>query len=285
MKNQLQTITWITILTFLLTACVPSNNSTAVPLVSPTPTTQVGTYAAPILGIEDQMLNTSDKILKNEFDTMLQKSAELNSFSGSVLVIQNGSVILSSGYGFSDREKNIPNTSQTRFPICSLTKQFTAMAILMLQEQGKLNVQDGICRYLTDCPEPWEPITIHQLLTHTSGIPDLVEEFWTRDVTSPVPLEQLIAEAKSRSVVSQPGEDFSYNNTGYILLGRIIESTSGQTYATFLKENIFQPLKMWNTSFDPNPQIWQLGTKTKPKLLHPLSICGWVFPQVRCTRL
>jgi len=96
-------------------------------------------------------------------------------------VVQNGNLILSSGYGFADREKNIQNTSQTRFPICSLTKQFTALAILMLQEQGKLNVQDGICRYLTECPETWEPITIHQLLTHTSGIPDLFEDYWIPD--------------------------------------------------------------------------------------------------------
>jgi len=259
MKSQLQTNAWITLLMFLLTACAPSNNSTAVPIVSPTPTTQMGTFAAPTPSIEDQMLNTSGKTLKNEIDTMLQKSAELNSFSGSVLVAQNGNVILSSGYGFADRENNIPNTSQTRFPICSITKQFTAMAVLMLQEQGRLDVQDGICQYITDCPEPWNPITIHQLLTHTSGIPDLLEEFWTTNVSSPIPLEQLIADAKSRPLVFQPGEKFSYSNTGYILLGKIIESASGQTYGTFLKENIFQPLKMLSTGFDPSRDDLAIG--------------------------
>jgi len=270
MKNQLRIIARIALLTFLLAACVPPNNP---PVVAPA---QPYNLETPEPSVEAQITEAPDgKALSNELDAMLQKAAELNTFSGSVLITQNGSVILSSGYGFADREKNIPNTSQTRFPICSLTKQFTAMAILMLQEQGKLNVQDGICRYLTDCPKPWEPITIHQLLTHTSGIPDLMEEFWTLDVTSPVPLEQLIANAKSIPVVSQPGKEFSYNNTGYILLGKIIESASGQTYGTFLKENIFQPLEMLNTGFDPNPTDLAIGYKDQTEAVAP-SFNLWV---------
>jgi len=245
------------LLIFLLVACVPLSNPSNVQTVSPTPFTPPYNFETSVPNVEAP----EHKSLNNELDAMLQKATELNTFNGSVLVIQNGNVILSSGYGFADRERNIPNTSQTRFPICSITKQFTAMAILILQEQGRLNVQDGICQYLTDCPELWDPITIHQLLTHTSGIPDLLEEFWTRDVTSSIPLEQLITDAKSRLLVSPPGEDISYNNTGYILLGKIIESASGQTYGTFLQENIFQPLKMSNTGFDPNPTDLAIGYK------------------------
>ena len=110
---------------------------------------------------------------------MFQKITKAGVFSGSVLVAQNGQVILSKGYGFANREQKIPNTAQTRFRLASITKQFTAMAIMMLQEQGKLNVQDKICAYITDCPEAWKPITIHQLLTHTSGIPDTMDTTYT----------------------------------------------------------------------------------------------------------
>ena len=173
-------------------------------------------------------------------------------FNGSALAAQNGHVILSQGYGLADQEKKNPNTGQTKFRIAQNTWQFTAMAIMMLQEQGKLHVQDKICTYLTDCPEAWQPITLHQLLTHTSGIPDGSDSFYTRDFTSSVPLEQMIADAKTKPLDSQLGEKFSYDNMGYILLGKIIEAVSGQKYEAFLQKNIFKPLQMSNTGYDPN---------------------------------
>jgi len=260
MKNQLQTIAQTTLLIVLLTACVSSSDPNVDQIASPISATQMYNLETPVSGIDAQITEALEgQTLSNEFDNMLQKATELKVFSGSVLVVQNGNEILSSGYGFADREKNIPNTSQTRFPICSITKQFTAMAILMLQEQGRLNVQDGICQYLTTCPESWEPITIYQLLTHTSGIPDLLEDYWILDITSHTPLEQLIVDAKSRPLTSPPGEDFNYNNTGYVFLGKIIESASGQPYGTFLKENIFQPLGMLNTGFEPAQNDLAIG--------------------------
>jgi CubicO group peptidase (beta-lactamase class C family) len=181
---------------------------------------------------------------------MLQKVTKAGLFSGSILVAQNGQVILSKGYDFADREKKIPNTAQTKFRIASITKQFTAMAIMILQEQGKLNVQDKICAYLTDCPEAWKPITIHQLLTHTSGIPDTPSAFYSQEITSSLPLEQSIADAKTKPLDFQPGEKFSYNNRGYVLLGKIIEAVSGQSYEAFLQKHIFEPLQMTSTGFD-----------------------------------
>src|SRR5512141_3126754 len=91
-------------------------------------------------------------------------------FSGAILVAQKGNVLISQGYGLADRENDVPNTSQTKFAIGSMTKGFTAMAIMILQERGQLTVQDPICDYLSDCPAAWTSITMHKLLTHTSGI-------------------------------------------------------------------------------------------------------------------
>ena len=105
-------------------------------------------------------------------DTYLSKLAKARLFSGSVLIARNGDVLVRTGYGEADRVKHVVNTAQTKFRLGSITKQFTAMAILILQARGKLNVQDHICTYLSDCPATWQEISIHQLLTHTSGIPD-----------------------------------------------------------------------------------------------------------------
>ena len=107
-----------------------------------------------------------------DIDTLLGNLADQSLFTGSVLIAKQGKVLLSKGYGLADRGRNIPNTPQTRFRLGSLTKQFTAMAILILEKQGKLNVKDPMCKYVPDCPPDWEAITIKHLLTHTSGIPD-----------------------------------------------------------------------------------------------------------------
>jgi len=200
---------------------------------------------------------------------MLQKSAQSKTFSGSVLVAQYGQVILSKGYGLADREKKIPNTAQTRFRIYSITKGFTATAILMLQEQGKLNVQESICEYFVSCPEAWKPITIHYLLTHTSGIPDTVWPHLTQEIsqviTSTLPLEKGITDLKTKPLVYQPGDHWEYNQTGYVLLGKIIESSSGQTYEAFLQKNIFEPLHMSNTGYDHNRDDLAIGYKDSTK--------------------
>ncbi len=233
-----------------LTACAPATTPvlptvTNPPLPTETPVPPTNTPAptitpAPTLDVEK---------LNADLDTMLQKITKAGVFSGSILVAQNGQVILSKGYNFADREQKIPNTAATKFCIASITKQFTAMAIMMLQEQGKLDVQDKLCAYLTDCPEVWKPITIHQLLTHTSGIPDTFGAFYLDEITSTLPLEQMLADAKAKPLDFQPGETFWYNNTGYNLLGRIIEVVSGQTYAAFLQQQIFDPLQMTSTGF------------------------------------
>jgi CubicO group peptidase (beta-lactamase class C family) len=181
--------------------------------------------------------------------------------SGSVLVEQNG-MLFDRGYGLADIVAHIPNTPQTRFRIGSITKQFTAMAILMLQDRGKLHVQDHICRYIPACPSDWQPITIAELLTHTSGIPDYTNfSDFVATWTQPTTPEELIARFKDMPLDFPPGSVFRYSSSGYVLLGYIIERVSDESYATFLREHIFVPLKMTNTGYDStHPSLPQHAT-------------------------
>jgi CubicO group peptidase (beta-lactamase class C family) len=195
----------------------------------------------------------SDQHIIFQADTYLSKLTKAKLFSGSVLIARNGKVLLSKGYGEADRKKQVANTAQTKFRIASLTKQFTAMAILILEAQCKLNVQDRICTYLSECPNSWQNITLHQLLTHTSGIPDFggFPDYLTTQGLPSSPT-QTVARFKDKPLDFQPGEKFNYSSSGYIVLGVIIERASGATYEAFLRDNIFVPLQMVNSGYDHN---------------------------------
>jgi len=191
------------------------------------------------------------KEVLSEIDTSISDLAENKRFSGSILIAQGDQVLLSKGYGQADIERGEPNTPQTRFRIYSVTKGFTATAILILQDQGTLNVQDHLCEYIVDCPAAWQEITIHHILTHTSGISDKIffEKIAGRQEEQFTPAE-LIALFKDAPLDFQPGQEWRYSNPGYILLGYIIEQVSGQTYEEFLQEHIFSPLNLLNTGYD-----------------------------------
>ena len=182
------------------------------------------------------------KTLGAEIDALVQEKNREGLYDGAVLVARDGQVILSQGYGFADREKKIPNTPQTKFRIASITKQFTAMAIVLLQEQGKLNVDDSICNYITDCQEIFEPVTIRHLLSQSAGLPNTT--------AYSVPGDQMVSEFAT--LFFPPGEQFMYQDVTYELAGRIIETVSGQSYGSFLQENIFEPLGMSNSGVDGN---------------------------------
>ena len=193
-------------------------------------------------------------------DVWLSQQGNDGKFSGAVLVARQGDVLLSQGYGLADREQNLPNMAQTRFRLGSITKQFTAMAILILKARGKLDVKDPICNYITDCPSTWEGITIDHLLTHTSGIPDLISlPDYRSTLATPSPPKQTIARFKDLPLDFQPGEKWSYSNSGYIVLGYIIERTSGQSYEDFLQQSIFTPLNLSNTGYDHNSSSLAVG--------------------------
>jgi CubicO group peptidase (beta-lactamase class C family) len=196
-------------------------------------------------------LRSSTRSPVTQIDAFLTRLVALQGFSGAVLVARKGHILLSKGYGGADLDRHVPNTPTTEFRIGSITKQFTALAILLLQEQGKLHVTDHLCRYVPQCPKDWQPITIHQLLTHTSGIPNYTAlpgyVAWKMYPATPT---QLIAHVKDKPLDFKPGTRWRYSNSGYVLLGYIIEKVSGESYATFLQQHIFAPLRLSHTGYD-----------------------------------
>ena len=184
-------------------------------------------------------------------DEYMNAFVKVKGIGGAVLLARDGKILVSKGYGSANAELNVPNASNTKFRIGSVTKQFTSAAVMILQERGKLSVKDAACKYLENCPDAWKEVTIHQLLTHTSGIPSFtaIPEWKTKRVLNLTPAE-VIAMVKDAPLKFKSGEDYDYSNTGYFLLGLIIEKASGQTYEAFLKENIFAPLKMNDTGYD-----------------------------------
>ncbi|HEV7905545.1 MAG TPA: serine hydrolase [Pyrinomonadaceae bacterium] len=185
-------------------------------------------------------------------DDFLKSTVEKSHFSGAILIAREGRVLVREGYGMANVEHDVPAMPETKFRIGSLTKQFTAAAILMLQERGKLQTQDAICKHLPECLAAWQQITIHQLLTHTSGIPNVDH---TVEARAPMSLAYTLQTFKEQPLEFTPGARFQYSNTNYLLLGYIIESISGRPYDRFLDENIFRPLKMSNTGYDNQEHI------------------------------
>jgi len=182
------------------------------------------------------------------------------SFTGSVLIARDGKILLKKGYGEADRIKKIPNTERTKFRIASVTKQFTAMAILNLQSRGKLDLQDSVCAYISTCPPAWQTITLHHLLTHTSGLPDYYSSpDWAFYQATPMAPSEIIEHFIDKPLDFQPGEKWNYSNSGYEVLGTLIEQVTGTTYETFIKENILLPLNMIDTGYLENTDDLSIG--------------------------
>jgi CubicO group peptidase (beta-lactamase class C family) len=187
----------------------------------------------------------------SQFEEYMQRSVKLKHFSGAVLVSKDDQTLFAKGYGFANAEHDVPNTTQTKFRLGSITKQFTAMAILILSERGKLKLDDPVGKYIDDSPKAWEAVTIHHLLTHTSGVPSYTDDLsYGVKLTMPETVKTMIARFRDKPLDFKPGEKFHYSNSGYFLLGAIIEKISGQTYEAFLKKEIFDPLDMHDTGYD-----------------------------------
>ncbi len=180
-----------------------------------------------------------------KLDAYMNALTDAGQFAGAVLVAQNGTVLLSKGYGMANDACSVPNTPQTVFRIASNTKQFTAAAIMKLQEQGRLNVTDLITKYIPDAPPQWKDIRIDELLNHTSGMP----REGGYDVTDPtnIVLPDLVHRFYALPLDFEPGTNYSYSNNGYITLSYIIEQASGQSYDEYLYQNVFKPLGMYST--------------------------------------
>jgi CubicO group peptidase (beta-lactamase class C family) len=189
--------------------------------------------------------------LKPKIEQYLDAQAQVNRFGGAVLVARNGEVLFSKGYGPANAEWDIPNTPETKFRLGSITKQFTAAAVLRLQEQKKLSVQDPVCSHVSPCPDEWKPVTVHHLLTHTSGIPSYTSSpEYRKTMMVPKSVDDMVAGFRDKPLEFSPGEQFKYNNSGYFLLGVIIEKVSGRKYEEVLRDEVFAPLGMTDTGYD-----------------------------------
>ena len=189
-------------------------------------------------------------------EQIVQSYVSGKQFMGSALVAQNGKVLLSKGYGFANLEWEIPNSPTTKFRLGSITKQFTAACILLLEERGKLKTDDLVRKYMPDAPAAWDKVTIFHVLTHTSGIPSFTEfpDYQPTESIATTP-EKLVARFRDKPLDFQPGEKWSYSNSGYVLLGYLIEKISGQSYSDFVQQNIFTPLGMKDSGYDSNSAI------------------------------
>ncbi|MEL6401894.1 MAG: serine hydrolase [Cyanobacteria bacterium J06626_4] len=200
-------------------------------------------------------LSTSSRIAQNstltaEFDAYLQAHYETGRFMGAVVIAQPDEILFVNSYGMANLEHQVPNARLTKFRIGSITKQFTAAAILHLQDRGLLDVQAPVATYLPDYPNG-ERITIHHLLTHTAGIPNLTSfPDYLEWMKQPTTLAALIARFQDLPLEFEPGEQFRYSNSGYVLLTQIIEQVSGQSYADYLQTQLFTPLGLENTGYE-----------------------------------
>ena len=190
---------------------------------------------------------TNKDSFSEKVDAYIQPYLDAGGFSGTILAAKGGEILLNKGYGMANYEFNVPNSPGTKFQIASISKTFTAAAIMLLQERGKLDIHDTLEKFIPGYPGG-NKITIHHLLTHTSGIPD-VNMFPEYEQKSKFPqtLEQIISMFKDKPLIFKPGEKYGYSNSNYNLLAYIIEKVSGLDFGRFLQENIFKPLDMRDT--------------------------------------
>ncbi|MBA3694518.1 MAG: serine hydrolase [Acidobacteria bacterium] len=188
-----------------------------------------------------------------KIDELMKIYQSYGQFNGAALVAENGKVIYKKGLGLANMEWNIPNETDTKFRLGSITKQFTAALILQLVEQGKIKLDGNVSDYLPDYrKDVGDRVTIHHLLTHTSGIPSYTNQprFFEDVSRNPFVVADFVKKYTSGDLEFEPGSKFSYNNSGYFLLGAIIEKVTGKPYEQVLKENILDPLGMKNTGYD-----------------------------------
>ena len=189
-------------------------------------------------------------------DQLLSDKYQSDKPGAVALVAKNGDILFKKAYGIANMELEIPMNVDNVFKIGSITKQFTAVSILMLREQGLLKLSDSINNYIEDYPSHEKDITIHHLLNHTSGIKSYTSmpSFMSEARTDLSPLE-LIEVFKNETMEFEPGEQWSYNNSAYIILGYIIEKISGLSYAQYIEQNIFEPLEMKNSYYGSHSKI------------------------------
>ncbi|WP_162997965.1 serine hydrolase domain-containing protein [Brevundimonas lutea] len=197
-------------------------------------------------------LPTRPPLIEVEALPRLEAALDANPrFMGGVLVAKGDQVLFRQVYGMADREAGRQMQLDSRFRLASVSKQFTAAAILRLQDRGVLDIRDPLCKWITECPEAWRPIRLHHLLTHTAGVPDLMQQSsWGLIRQTPRTPEELTATTAEYRLSFEPGTAIRYSNAGYNLLGVVVERASGMSFEDFLETQFFEPLGMADTGSD-----------------------------------
>src|ERR1044072_1491359 len=206
--------------------------------------------AAEIKPAPAKILSLDDSKIAAKVDAYVKPYLDLKVFNGVVFIARQGKILLNKGYGMANYELDVANTPKTRFHLASVSKTFTAAAIMLLEERGLLSTSDPLTKYIPDYPNG-DKITIHQLLVHTSGIPNVnnFSEYNDGSRFTQTPAS-LIDKFKNRPLDFQPGARYAYSNSNYNVLAFIIEKVSGKHYGDFLKEQIFDPLGKKDTAHD-----------------------------------
>ena len=193
----------------------------------------------------------------DRIDAIVREGLDKKIASYAVAVVKDGRLVLARGYGYADLENSVPASAETIYRLGSITKQFTSLAIMQLAEAGKLSVDDELTKFLPDYPVQGHKVTIHQLLNHTSGIKSYTSlPNFFRTARQDLSHGDMLALFKDLPFDFEPGIKMQYNNSGYYLLGLVIEKASGQSYAEYLTEHIFRPLGMHATRYgDTRPLI------------------------------
>jgi D-alanyl-D-alanine carboxypeptidase len=199
----------------------------------------------------------------------------------SVTIARDGKIVFAKAYGKSCLDPERPVTVDTPFAIGSITKQFTCACVLLLAEDGKLSIQDPVSKYYPNLTRA-KDITLYDLMTHVSGYPDFYPlDFVDRRFHKPIACDKLLEEYAGGKLDFEPGSRWSYSNTGYILLGRVVEKVSGESFSTFLEKRILRPLKMEHTYFEPGPGVENLAVGYNafalgPPQRAPAESSGWI---------
>ena len=189
--------------------------------------------------------------LPGRLDSYLKEREARSDFTGVVLVEAQGKTVLERGYGRADWELDVPNDMSKIFRIGSVSKPFTAIAILKLQEESKLSIDNSVCQYLARCPESWQPVSLRHLLSHTSGIPDYFSEVKAGPLkTMRALIDETVNAHLTSALRSVPGERYAYSNFGYLLLGYVCEVVTGEPWESVLRSRVFTPAQMKDTAYD-----------------------------------
>ena len=223
--------------------------------------------------IAEETVANINAYLDDEFDK--------GRFTGAALIARDGEILWSNVWGLADRQQGTPNTLDTVFLAGELGTQFTGAAALLLEQQGKLSLQDSICQYLDDCPDTWQAITLHHLLSHTSGIPDYFDarpmEAHELTVKGATP-ESVVALFRDLPLEFEPGAQRVWSHSGFTLAALVIEHVAGQSYADYMQQQLFEPLGMTHSGCDTPPAALAPGyywdTAKTPATYDPSSLFG-----------